>query len=170
MIRVTARILLCYQKRPFPSFRNIIADLEPCDLERSESMWIRTAQKDLGDLKKYVRLSPKVREDGIIIVGCRCEAWLDEKFENRQITLLPYNHMLSKLYATYIHKKGHLGVSATVCKIRNRHWIVNVVRLVKDIVNKCVECRKQRKVLEEQIMAPLPADRRNLHPLGSRHT
>ena len=141
-------------------------NLEFVDLEKAENFWIADAQTILGDIKGFNRLGPAIREDGVMTVGSRCEAWLNENYNNKELILLPYNHGFSKLYALHIHREGgHLGVSSTVCKIRYRFWIINVTRLVKSIVNKCVTCRKNRGRVEEQMMAPLPSQRINPAPV-----
>ena len=45
-------------------------------------------------------------------------------YDNEALVLLPYNHRFSRLFAEYTHKEGgHLGIAATVSKIRLRVWI-----------------------------------------------
>ena len=54
--------------------------------------------------------------------------------------LLPYRHRFSRLFAEYTHKEGgHLGVAATVSKIRLRVWIPRIIKMVKSIRFHCVK-------------------------------
>ena len=60
---------------------------------------------------------------------------------------------LSLLIAEYEHVScGHIGVAATVSRIRFKFWIIKIHKLVSRIVNQCVECRKKRASQSGQIM------------------
>ena len=109
-----------------------------------------------GDFR---RLCPTQRAYGIFIVSGRMEQWSSHSFDAQEYILLPNNHRFSRLYAEYIHSMSHLGVAATVSKIRSKYWITNLQRMVKSIRNKCVICRKFNKRFEEQKMGELPAHR-----------
>ena len=104
-------------------------------------------------------MSPKIREDGIIVAGTRVEKWLKEHFGTDGIVLLPYNHRISRLYSMFVHNICHSGISATVWKIRRRFWIVHAMKLVKSIVNKCIPCKVKREKNASQLMCPLPLER-----------
>ena len=111
---------------------------------------------DRGD---YKRLCPRVRADGIITVGGRVEEWFCDTYNSSGVILLPYNHRLSRLYAEFIHGISHLGTASTVCKIRDRFWIIRATTMVNAIRNKCVTCKKLNLQLQQRIMAPLPLHR-----------
>ena len=59
----------------------------------------------------------------------------------------------------FIHGISHLGTASTVCKIRDRFWIIRATTMVNAIRNKCVTCKKLNLQLQQQIMAPLPLHR-----------
>ena len=65
----------------------------------------------------------------------------------------------ARLYAEYIHQRGHHGVSSTVSKIRARFWITNIQRMVRSIKYNCVICKKIDKQLCQQKMGKLPEER-----------
>ena len=80
---------------------------------------------------------------------------------NRQLSvLLPYSSRLPLLIAEYEHVScGHIGVAATVSRIRSKFWIIKIHKLVSRNVNQCVECRKRRASQSGQIMGVLPIER-----------
>ena len=70
LLRVTARILLMYKKKPKPTFKNATKVLIS-DIEQAEIVSIKECQKTMeAGIKdgKYKRLCPKLREDGIYAV------------------------------------------------------------------------------------------------------
>ena len=162
LICTTARVLSFYQRKPMLSFRNALLSPTSKDLEHAATFWILDAQGQFTEKmiqEKFCKLSPRLREDGIFVVGTRVEKWLNETYNENGLVLLPVDHRLSKLYSMFIHNICHSGVATTVSKIRRRYWIVNLTKLVKSIVNKCVLCRSKRKMHVEQLMSPLPLSR-----------
>ena len=162
LIRVTARVLSLYKRKPRPSLKNVTSPLTPEDIDRAERFWILRCQKLLtADMEKgrFKRLCPRTREDGIIVVGGRVEKWLEISYNKNDLILLPYEHRFARLYAEYIHQRGHHGVSSTVSKIRARFWITNIQRMVRSIKYNCVICKKIDKQLCQQKMGKLPEER-----------
>ena len=151
-----------YQTEPKPSFKNAAKLLTPNDIAKAEHFWIIEAQKTMhGDIKrgKYKCLCPRKNEKEIYIVGGRGERWMEMSHNKNEVILLPYNHSLSRLYAEYIHRKGHHGVLSMSSKIRTKFWIVKLLKMVKSIRYNCVTCKKLDKRLSEQIMRKLPIER-----------
>ena len=162
LIRVTARVLSLYKRKPRPSLKDVTSPLTPEDIDRAERFWILRCQKLLtADMEKgrFKRLCPRTREDGIIVVGGRVEKWLEISYNKNDLILLPYEHRFARLYAEYIHQRGHHGVSSTVSKIRARFWITNIQRMVRSIKYNCVICKKIDKQLCQQKMGKLPEER-----------
>ena len=125
-------------------------------------LWILRSQSTMtDDFKKrtYKRLCSRVRQDGIVVIGNRAEKGLEMSYNKTEVILLPYGHPFSKLYAEFIHRKGHNGVSATVSKITARFWITHLHRMVKSIVHNCVICKILNKKLSQQVMGKLPEER-----------
>ena len=163
LLRVTARVLAMYQKEPKLSFTNAVNMLTHVNIEKAENFWYLEAQKVMkeeilqGEMK---RLCPTTRNDGVIVVGGRVEKLFRFIYDNEALVLLPYNHRFSRLFAEYTHKEGgHLGIAATVSKIRLRVWIPRITKMVKSIRFHCVDCKKRNKRLQEQRMSCLPIER-----------
>ena len=94
------------------------------------------------------------------MVGDRCIRWNEATWNKQEYILLPRKHRLPFLIALDCHKKsGHLGVSSTVALVRAKYWIVGIEKLVSSIINKCIDCRKQRAKFAEQVMSELPVER-----------
>ena len=66
---------------------------------------------------------------------------------NRQVfVLLPYASRFSLLMAEYEHIHcGHIGVSATVSRIRTRFWILKAHKLVAGIVGRCSSAAREEE-------------------------
>ena len=162
LLKVTARILAMYKRKPKVTFKNVAAPLIYDDIFNAKEFWIVEAQIETeNDIKKggYKRLCPRKREDGIYIVGHRVQNWIEVSYNKRRIILLPYSHHFSRLYTEYVHGMGHLGVSATASKVRAKYWIVKLHKLVKSIKSQCTTCIKIEKKTSEQIMGQLPEER-----------
>ena len=162
LIRVTARVLAMFHNDPNPSFKNGAKVLTPADITKAERFWILEAQKPMKkDMErgKYKRLCPRVRDDGVIVVGGRTEKWMEMSYNKSEVPLLPYKHDFSRLYSKHIHQLGHHGVSTTTSKVRTRFWIVGLHKMAKSIKYNCVTCKKLDKKTTTQVMGRLPEER-----------
>ena len=55
----------------------------PEDLMKAEDLWIKEAQRNIQEeLKagKYKRLCPRLRKDGIYVVGGRATSWIEMSY------------------------------------------------------------------------------------------
>ena len=124
------------------------------------TFWIKEAQRNI-DVRsaEYIKLLPRIKDE-IIVVGGRTERWMASTWNKQEFVLLPFSHRLSYLVALTEHYMcGHLGVNATIARIRSKYWIIRVRVLVKQIVSKCIFCCKKRKSLCTQVMGQLPLER-----------
>ena len=153
-------MLSFFHRKPIPSLMNALRTPKSIDLENAERFWVIDAQSMFTEKvirEKFSRLSPRIRDDGIFIVGTRMEKWLNDSYNG--IILLPAQHRISRLYSSFIHNICHSGIATTVSKIRRKFWIVNLAKMTKSIVNKCVPCKIKRKANASQMRSPLPIDR-----------
>lgn len=153
LMRVTARLITIGERRPAP--RPVTA----ADLRTAEFRWIVQEQMSLWEhLKdgKFASLAAFVDSDGTIRVGGRVTTESLATYDSKPPVLLPYDSPVARLYAKYVHELNHTGVSATVCKMRKKYWVIQAARLAKTVRHHCMECRRRSKDLGEQIMAPLP--------------
>ncbi|XP_033102681.1 uncharacterized protein LOC117105613 [Anneissia japonica] len=165
LLRVTAIIRGIFKRK---SFRAAYNNLLPKDLDDAESFWIRVVQRPMVELREkdstkfykvYGTLGPKLRDDGMIVVGDRVKNHVHFSHDNDMVILLPNDRQFSRLYAEKIHREGHNGVSTTMAKIRSKFWIVRLKSLVSSIRYRCVQCRRFEGKTEEQCMGPLPMQR-----------
>ena len=80
-----------------------------------------------------------------MVVGSRIDKWVEMTLYHEEPVLLPYDHRFTFLYARFIHEIGHSGVATTMAKIRLRYWVIDLKKMVKSILFKCVVCRAYRK-------------------------
>ena len=99
LIRVTARVPALFQNDPNPSFRNAAKVLTLADITKAKRFWILEAQKPMKkDMKrrKYRRLCPKVRDDGVIVVGGRTKKWMEMSYNKSEVPLGFNTNMISR--------------------------------------------------------------------------
>jgi hypothetical protein len=156
LIHATARVLNLYKRFRADGSKQ----LEPtaADLSKAEAMWVKEAQAHLN-LKSLKRLQPAI-EGGLVMVGGRTERWMQATWNRQKFVLLPKNHEISWLIARFCHEAGgHLGLLASVAKVRSTYWIMGIHRIMRTIISKCVKCRKKLMSMCGQIMSPLPIER-----------
>ena len=65
----------------------------------------------------------------------------------------------------YEHVKGgHLGVAASIAKVRSIYWILGINKTMKAMISNCVKCKRMRLNMCSQIMSPLPIERIQPNP------
>jgi hypothetical protein len=64
------------------------------------------------------------------------------------------------------HNATHLGTEWTLCRIRNKFWIIKARNLIKNVKRCCVTCKRLYGRPQNQKMADLPTERTEpgLHP------
>ena len=78
-----ARVLSFYHRKPIRSLMNALITPKSIDLENAERFWVIDAQSMFTEKvirEKFSRLSPRIRGDGIFIVGTRMEKWLNDSW------------------------------------------------------------------------------------------
>ena len=156
---VTARIIRLYKRfRRDEERQHVGRDIDSQDLRMAEEFWIKDAQKSL-DKGKCIKLRPESK-DGILVVGGRTERWLGCTWNQQQFVLLPKDSQISRLIARYEHQSGgHLGLAASISKVRSKYWIIGIRTMMKDIIRKCRHCKEKLKAMHGQAMSPLPIER-----------
>jgi len=99
-----------------------------------------------------------ILENGLIRVGGRLHN-APIKNDAKHPAILPKKHHVTDLIITYYHRaSGHSGVEYTLSLIRQNYWIIGARSSVRNIVNKCFNCRRRQASLQQK-MASLPEDR-----------
>ena len=116
-------------------------------------------RESIGSLNLYVG------EDGLIRVGGRLQqSNLDEKVMHPVI--LPKKGKLTEMIIRWCHQKtAHSGRNITLNEIRTSgYWVIQGNSAVKEMISRCVTCRRLRGKVGKQIMADLPQDRLKEEP------
>ena len=146
----------------------------PLEAERSKVLILTEAQKvfapqivrlllskgGLSPHNKLAPLSPYVDLQGILRVGGRLRN-ADFSPDAIHPVLLPKSHHVTDMIILFFHESvSHQGRVLTHGAIRNAGYhVLHGSRVIKDILSKCVFCKRLRGKTQNQIMADLPEDR-----------
>lgn len=104
------------------------------------------------------KLDPFMK-DGLLRVGGRLSRSV-VSYNTKYPIILPKDSTVTRLLIQSAHSSvGHLGRSATLSVLRERHWILHGNAAIKVVLAQCVTCKKHRVKLCEQQMADLPKER-----------
>ena len=106
------------------------------------------------------KLDPFVDQDGLVRVEGRIES-ADLPDKVRHPVLLPRKCHVTMLLIQHYHVKvNHMGRTTTHNELRQRgYWIVSGSSAVSQVITRCVTCRRQRGVVEQQQISCLSKDR-----------
>ena len=131
----------------------LVLSLTPEQLNKAKILLFRICQLHLDKHSSLERLvSFQDENSGLLLTSGRLASDFDPGFK---VPILPPVH-LAKLLALECHQRGHSGVDATMVKLRSQAWVIRGRRIVKDIIYKCVICRKLKKESLCQIMSDIP--------------
>ena len=107
---------------------------------------------------KLCTLSPVVVE-GTLRVGGRIHR-APTSYEAAHPMILPKKHPVSTLIIRYFHEiLGHAGREHVLSCVRQHFWIIQARSLVRQVLRKCISCRRRNEAPLNQIMADLPKQR-----------
>ena len=168
-MRTTAIILRCKDKDARKK-----GDLEPEELARAEVVILRRAQREsypatLAYLLKHGQVGehhplnvvrPKIDEqDGLIRLKSRLRGIDHLPDEMVCPVLLHPTHPVTKLIILDVHERElhHVGgPGMTISHVRYKYWIPGAKSFVKQIISKCILCKRLHGVMKKQPIAPLP--------------
>ncbi|XP_049419820.1 uncharacterized protein LOC125880984 [Epinephelus fuscoguttatus] len=101
-----------------------------------------------------------ILEEGLLRVGGRLKGSTISEKQKHPI-ILPKDSHITKLILLHFHSKiCHQGRNQTLMELRvNGFWVIGGRKTVAKLIYKCVQCRKQRRPVEEQKMSSLPEER-----------
>jgi hypothetical protein len=80
--------------------------------------------------------------------------------ESKHQLILPRHHHVTDLILRHVHKKcGHQGRNHVLSELRKKYWVIKAGLAVKNLVRKCIVCRRQNVRASSQMMADLPSSR-----------
>ena len=118
------------------------------------------AHKKTAYMGKLKELQPIVAENGLILVGGRCQYSGDMKYEAKHPIILPAGDKYVASFVLSLHKAaGCPGPETMLAYLRAKYWPLQGRRSVKSMIRKCVRCMRLRAVPFKQVIAPLPQRR-----------
>lgn len=124
---------------------------------QDEFLALQSGKKIKAD-SRLMTLSP-ILLNGVICVGGRLRhAPLTS--ENINPMIVPYQHHIATLIITYYHQVlGHAGREHVLSVVRQYYWIINARVLTRQILRRCITCRKRNEAPMKQMMGDLPKAR-----------
>ena len=138
--------------------------LQPDELQHAENVLVKANQHDFHSLseqelrEKFNHLNVKADQEGIF----RCYGRLQNSplpLQTVNPILLNSKHSLTKLIVNHFHStRKHVLVKQTLTELRTKFWICKGRSFVRNVLSKCVRCRKlHTKSYRYPANPPLPA-------------
>ena len=103
-------------------------------------------------------LGPSVMNGLIVATGRLTNAQLPSR--TKQPPIIPHEHPMAEMIVRFTHGKTvHSGREYVVAELRRKYWIVGARGLVRQVLRRCVVCKRRDARPCEQQMGDLPADR-----------
>jgi hypothetical protein len=114
----------------------------------------------VGNKSKLKSLNPFLDESsGLIRVGGRLTHAI-LSIDKKHPIVLPHKHHITNLLITECHKMQlHGGPQATLAAIRQQYWPLGGKGVVKQVIRRCIQCKKTNPPICHQQMGDLPATR-----------
>lgn len=117
------------------------------------------SKKYVKRLSKLRKLDPFLDKNGLLRVGGRI-AHSSEEYLAQCPIIIPKKSVVAMLIIRHYHELlGHAGKNHVLSEVRNRFWIINGNSMVRQVLNKCVHCRRFNVRSSQQKMSDLPVDR-----------
>ena len=93
-------------------------------------------------------------------------------FEAKHPAILPRDHHLTHLIIQDCNARrvGHQGLNATLNYLLQRYWVISPTTAVKEVINKCLLCKRANAKPETQMMSDLPLARLQVNESPFTHT
>ncbi|UYV74106.1 hypothetical protein LAZ67_11002128 [Cordylochernes scorpioides] len=158
-IRIMAWVLRFFDNaRRIPTERG---NLKVIELERAERKLLKLVQQETFPGKQAPKNGLKTIKsvEGLWCVETKLLHGQDSEVFKRPI-LLPRNHPLVEQMVREIHQQnGHGGAQFILSQLREKFWIIGGRRLIKQIIGKCVICRRHNQKPIQTPGAALPTNR-----------
>lgn len=134
------------------------------DLRRATEAIVRVVQRlsfpDGERTPCLLPLRPYRDDDGLLRVGGRLTAATHLPYEARHPTILPKSGHFTTLVIRHYHTTAaHCGQAQTLAELRRKYWVLHAKSTIRQLLHKCVTCRKIKGDMMTQIMSDLPKSR-----------
>ncbi|XP_021965751.1 uncharacterized protein LOC110860944 [Folsomia candida] len=159
-VRVFARLVKfakCYRT----SKDQAKSDLTQEEVYAAENKLLKIVQEEgFGNEKQLISgIRVKADEDGVLRVQTKL-IQREDTVSFRMPVLLPPKHPLVELLITEEHlKHHHAGVQFLLSKLREKYWIVQGRRVIKQVIGSCQRCKRFNSKAPNVQPAALPEDR-----------
>ena len=102
-------------------------------------------------------LDPVISEDGILRVGGRLKK-TTAAIEKHPV-IIPTGHVAELLIRELHERNAHAGVNHTLTLLRRKFYLPRGYKTVRDVIRRCVACKRHHGKTSEQKMADLPKAR-----------
>ncbi|XP_021965112.1 uncharacterized protein LOC110860388 [Folsomia candida] len=177
LVRVSAYVRRFIANTRYPS-KKFTGPISPSKLKNSLTQLIRTVQgdsfaaeindsqnsKSVCKTRNIHQLNPFLDGEGTLRVGGRLSrSPIHEEAKHQAIR--PHDHHLTTLIVRDCHLKNlHSGFQATWSTLLQQVWILRGRNTIRQIIRKCVICRRHRAQLSQQLMGNLPVARVTPNP------
>lgn len=81
-------------------------------------------------------------------------------YETKHPIILPSNHHFTQLIVNKYHRLTlHGGTQIISGLMREKYWIINARSTIRNIISKCITCRRHQATIRPQLMGQLPTSR-----------
>lgn len=145
-----------------PKLERCYSTLTVEEIEEAELMLLRSIQLEVFvSINNPVlkRLRPQLDEKGLIRVTTRLLQREDTDSFKHPI-VLPSKHPVVHSLILEQHKRAsHAGVHTLISQLQENFWILQCRRTIRQVLNKCISCRRFEATKAEVLPAPLPENR-----------
>ena len=148
-------------------------DITVSEIEEAEVQILKYVQRkhfsdEISELKnrgKVAKNSPvysleaNIGEDGLLRVGGRL-THAPVSYNTKHPVILPRDDHVTRLIVRHVHEVArHAGREHILALTRERYWILRARPVIRQVLQRCVTCKRLQGSLETQKMADLPDDR-----------
>ncbi|XP_015916070.3 uncharacterized protein [Parasteatoda tepidariorum] len=157
IIRMVAWMLRFVNNAINKSIR-VASELTSAEIQNAELAVIKLVQKEQApDLRKKYSKSIRFYEESEVL-KIETKLVLDPE-EFQKPTVLP-DHPIVRQYVEHVHKAMmHSGVQTTLNRIRELYWVPRGRRVVREVISKCVVCKRHSSKPVQPDTSSLPMDR-----------
>ena len=114
--------------------------------------------KEVPSSSSLYRLGPSLVNGILVATGRLTNAPLPSR--TKEPPIIPHEHPIAEKIVRFTHERtAHSGREYVVAELRRKYWIIEVRGLVKQVLRRCIMCRRQDARPCEQQMGNLPPDR-----------